>query len=97
MRRLRGLLAGSDGVVPFGVKLVASDVEARHLGVADFNALLIMACVEHALDLQAGRSGGGADQLDNSEAVGERSAAPVLRDVAEQPMLDLIPLCAAET
>jgi vitamin B12/bleomycin/antimicrobial peptide transport system ATP-binding/permease protein len=34
----------------------------------------------------------GADQLDHGKAIGERSAAPVLRDVAEQPVLDLVPL-----
>ena len=51
--------------------------------------------VERALDLEPGPCGGRADQLDHGEAVGQRAAAPVLRDVAEQPMLDLVPLRGA--
>jgi len=38
-----------------------------------------------------------ADQFDDGEAIGQRPAAPVLGDVTEQPVLDLVPLCAAET
>ena len=77
------------------MELVARDVEAFHLGFADLDALLVAACVEYALDFQTGHCGGRADQLDHGKAIGERSATPVLRDVAKQAVLDLVPLRGA--
>jgi len=77
------------------MELIAGDVEAFHFGVADLDALLVAAGVEDALDFQTGLGGRGTNQLDHSKAIGERSAAPVLRDVAEQAVLDLVPLRCA--
>jgi hypothetical protein len=37
-----------NGVVPFGVEDVADDVETRHLGFADLDALLVGARVKRA-------------------------------------------------
>jgi hypothetical protein len=74
------------------MKDIASDVEALHLGIADLDSLLIGARVERAFNFQTGLGGRRADQLNHGEAVGERLAAPVLRDVTEQPVLDLVPL-----
>src|SRR5271165_4312015 len=79
--------AWGDGVVPFGMEVVADDVQRRHLGVADLDALLVDAGIEGALDLQSGFCGRRADQLDDGEAIGQGPAAPVLRDVAEHAML----------
>ena len=80
-----------DGVVPFGMEVVADDVQRRHLGVADLDALLVDAGIEGAFDLQSGFCGRCADQLDDGEAIGQGPAAPVLRDVAEHAMFDLVP------
>ena len=77
--------------------MIAGDVEASHCGFADLYALLVAARVEGALDLQTGFGRGRADQFDDGKTIRKRPAAPVLRDMAEQPVLDLIPLCAAET
>ena len=79
------------------MELIAGDVEAFHLGFADLDTLLVGAGVECALDRETGFGRGRADQFDDGKAIRERPAAPVLRDVAEQPVLDLVPLCAAET
>jgi hypothetical protein len=62
------------------------------------SALLILmpflgARVECALDFQTGLGRRRADQLDHGKVIGERPATPVLRDVAEQPVLDLVSLC----
>src|SRR5262245_1934890 len=84
-----------DGVVPLRMERIAGDVEGGHLGVADLDAFLVGALVEQAFDLEAGLGGRGADQLDDCNAIGERAAAPVLRDVAEQAVLDLVPLRGA--
>src|SRR5580700_8635806 len=73
------------------MELITGDVEAFHCGFADFDALLVAARVERAFDLQTGRGGRGPDQFDDGNASCQRPAAPVLRDVAEQPVLDLVP------
>jgi hypothetical protein len=51
--------------------------------------------VERAFDLQAGLGGRRGNQLDHGHAIDEGAPAPGLRDVAEQAMLDLIPLRGA--
>jgi hypothetical protein len=71
---------------------VAGDVEGLHLGIADLDALFVGARVERAFDFQSGFGRSGADQLDDGDAVGQRPAAPVLRDVAEQAVLYAVPL-----
>jgi hypothetical protein len=65
------------------MELIALDVEAFHLGVADFDALVVGSRVECAFDLETGFGRGCGDQCDDSQPIRERSAAPVLRDVAE--------------
>ena len=81
------------------MELITGDVEAFHCGFADFDALLVAARVERAFDLQTGRGGRGPDQFDDGKAICQRPAAPVLRDVAEQPVLDpcSISMCRADS
>src|SRR5258708_25094722 len=74
------------------MELVALNVEAFHLGVADFDAFLVGSRVECALYFETGFGRGCGDQFDDGQPIRERSAAPVLRDVAEQTLLDLVPL-----
>ena len=76
---------------------VALDVESLHLGIGDFDALFVGCSVERAFDFQAGFGGRRSDQLDDGQAIGQGPRTPVLRDVAEPAMFDLVPLCAAET
>ena len=76
---------------------VAADIEGIHLGVADLDALLVGALVKNAFDLQSCFGRGCRNQFDDGGAALQWPAAPVLGDVTEQPVLDLVPLCAAET
>ena len=46
------------------MELIACDVDAFHLGLADLDALLVAARIECALDFQAGLGRRRADQLD---------------------------------
>src|SRR5580704_12161583 len=71
---------------------IALDVERLHLGIADFDTFLVGRGVERALDFQAGFGRRRSYQLDYRHAIDEWSPAPSLRDVAEQAVLDLIPL-----
>src|SRR5260370_6823335 len=70
---------------------VTTDVEAFHLSVADFDGFCVGRGVEDALDFEACLGRGRRDELDHGGAIRERPAAPVLRDAAEQAMLDLVP------
>src|SRR3984893_18040017 len=74
---------------------VAADVESVHFGVGDLDALLIGPLIERTLDLEPGFGGGRGDQLDHCGAAEEWLGAPVLRDVAEQPVLDFVPFRCA--
>src|SRR5271154_5366863 len=102
-RRLREISAstwcfagtGLDGVIPLGMEGVAFDVEGRHFGVADSDALFIGIGVEFAADRQSRLGCGRRDQLDDRRPAGERPATPILRDVAEQAVVDLVPLGCA--
>ena len=76
---------------------VAADFESLHFGIGDLDALLIGPLIKRTLDLEPGFGCRRGDQLDHCSAADEWLGAPVLRDVAEQPVLDLVPLCAAET
>ena len=74
---------------------ITSDVEAFHLGVADLDAFLVDRRVEDGLDFEPGRGCGGCDQIDDRSMIGERPAAPILRNMAEQAVLDLVPFRGA--
>jgi hypothetical protein len=53
---------------------------------------LVAAGIERTLDFQTGLGCGRSDQLDHGKAICHRSAAPILRNVTEHPVLDLVPL-----
>src|SRR5262250_279668 len=74
---------------------VASYVEGIDLGIADLYALLVCSLIENTFDLQSLLGGGCGDQFDDGSAALQWPAAPVLRDVAEQTVLDLVPLGSA--
>jgi hypothetical protein len=76
---------------------VATHVETFHLGVGDLDAFLVDPRIEGALNFEPGLGGCRRDDLDDGGVVSERPTAPILRDAAEQAVLDLVPLCAAET
>src|SRR3954452_17712798 len=84
--------AWSDGVVPLRVELVALDIEARHLLVANLDPLRIAPRVQHAVHCQPARRRSRGNQIHDGRMADERAASPSLGDVAEQAMLDLVPL-----
>jgi hypothetical protein len=79
------------------MELIAGDVEGFHYGFAHLDALAVAARIDCAFDLETGLGRRCSDQLDYGQAIRERPATPILCDVAEQAVFDLIPLCAAET
>jgi hypothetical protein len=77
------------------MECVALDVESFHFGIGDLDSLFVGCSVERALDFQAGFGGGRGNQLDDGQAIGQGPRTPVLRDVAEHAMFDLVPLRGA--
>src|SRR3954465_14307831 len=75
--------AWGDGVVPLRVELVALDVEACHLRVADLDPLGVAARVEDAVHCQPCRGRGRGNQVDDGRMARERVAAPTRASTAE--------------
>src|SRR4051812_16211551 len=73
---------------------IALEVEGCQLGVGHLDAFLVGVGVEFTADGQAGLGRRAGDEVDHDKAAGERRRTPVLRDVTEQAVLDLVPLCA---
>src|SRR3954452_23218975 len=76
--------SGCDGVVPLRVEVIAGDLEGRHLGIADLDALGIGCRVEFAGDGEAGVSRSRSDQFDDRQVAGQGSCPPVLRNVGKE-------------
>src|SRR5674536_210029 len=70
---------------------VAGDVEGGHFGVADLDAFGVGVFVEFAANGETGFCRRRRDQFDDGGSAGQRTPAPVLRNVTEQAMLDLVP------
>src|SRR5712691_5843456 len=85
----------SNSVVPFWMEGVTCDVKRLHLGIADLDALLVIARIKRAFDPEAGFGCRCSDGLDHGKTTCEGSGAPVLGNVTEQAMLDFVPLRGA--
>ena len=84
-----------DDVVPIAVKACGFDVEGTELGLGELDAERIGPFVECGFDGQAGLGGCVRDEVDD-DVVGEQgTTSPVLRDVAEHAVLNLVPLTRA--
>src|SRR3954451_4830057 len=66
--------------------------QPRELLVTDLDRDFVMIGVQGSLHDQARARRGTGDQADDRLEAEQRPATPVLRDEAEQPVLDLVPL-----
>lgn len=64
-------------------------------GVGDFDFLGITALAELGADLESLPGGGVGDQVHDDLVAHQRSASPVLGDMAEDAVFDLVPLAGA--
>ena len=69
--------------------------EFAHFRAGDDMTRRVAPLVQLRLHPQAGRRARVADQVDDGLKGAEGTASPVLRDVTEQAMLDLVPLAGA--
>ena len=73
------------------MKSVAFDIQRGHFGVAHLDAFGVGLGVEFAADLQTCLGGGCGNEFHHGGPARQRSPAPILRDVAKQAVLDLVP------
>jgi hypothetical protein len=85
-------VVGLDGVVPFAVEFIQSNLDRVHFGIGNGNPFWVGVRVEFAQDLQTRLRCRGADQIDDDLITYQRFGTPVLRDEREQPMFDFVPL-----
>src|SRR5256885_12405942 len=83
---------GTDCVIPFAMERSFLNLYGREFLVGHLDPGGIGVGVQLRLDMQPGLGLRVPDQVDDHGATQQRLAAPVLRDVAKHPMLDLVPL-----
>src|SRR5579859_3878941 len=79
-------------IIPFAVIWMALDAARRELFITHFTALFVHRFVQPSIHFQSRFGRRVADHLDNDLGRLQRPALPVRRDVAEQPVFDLVPL-----
>ncbi len=77
------------------MEFVAPEVYIFKVGIADLDAGFIGVLVQRGLYSQASVSGDVANQIDHYLPAQQRSPSPVVSDVAEHPVLDLVPFAGA--
>jgi hypothetical protein len=74
---------------------VGNEVELTHFRVWDLDSGFVVLWDEVGADREAGFRFGGTDKIEDLVDVGEEFASPVFADLAEQAVLDGIPLGSA--
>ena len=83
---------GVDGVVAIGLDLVGIEVEPLHLAIGDPDALGVLFLHQVSAHGEAGGGAGGTKVLQDQLIAFEGAALPVLADLAEEAVLDGVPL-----
>lgn len=83
---------GKDGVVPVGTGRASFEEDLRHLVVRDLRSPGVTLPDECCPDLESRRCLGRANELEDGLVVPQGLTGPVAADVAEQLVLDGIPL-----
>ena len=82
-------------MIPIAMKLVSLQRQAFHVGFGDLDTGWIVVLVQLRLDAKPLAGSGPSDEVDDRLEARERFPPPVLCDVAEEPVFDLVPLARA--
>ena len=85
------MLLRADGVIPFAVESIALDFDVGHLCVRHLDFGRIMFAVQNAAHFETGVRARVGYQVHNHSVGQQRPATPVLTDVREQAVFDLVP------
>ena len=77
------------------MKLGQLEIESAEFGVGNLQADRIDASIQFGADLQSCLCRRVRDQIDDDVVTHQWSATPILSDVAEHAMLDLVPLAGS--
>src|SRR3954452_913561 len=72
-------------------------MEGGHFAVTDLDTWRVDSGIDLAFDVEPSSGGSRGDKLHDDLIANQRLATPVLGDEREQPVLDLVPLCALLT
>src|SRR4029453_16276474 len=86
--------SGSDRVIPCRADWMVLNMERGHLSVRNLLAGRIVARIEDRLHDQASGGLRATNECDHCVPSPQRHAGPIAADLAEQPMLDGVPLRA---
>ena len=75
------------------MEVVPRDGEAVHLFAGHLDPLLVLGWIDFTGNGQAGR--GCCNQLDDGQPAGQGPATPILKNITEEPVLDLVPFRGA--
>ena len=81
-----------DCVVPLAMEGRSCNAEFIHFIISDFDPSRIFARIERGFDREASGCSDASNELDDRLMIGQGSAAPVLRNMAEEAVFDLVPL-----
>src|SRR6266850_2490778 len=84
-----------DRVVPIAVKLGVLEIQRIEFRIGYFDPGWIFSRVQLGANAQTGTGFRVRDQVNNDLVTDQRAGAPVLGDVAEHTMLDLVPFAGA--
>ena len=79
-------------VVPFAVEFVWRELDRGEFSVADFDPFGIRPLIQRRLDFQPALGRGRPNKFNDHFVAHQGPPAPVLRDVTEHSMFDLVPL-----
>jgi hypothetical protein len=82
-------------IVPIAMKLVSLQCQALHVGFGDLDASWVVVLVQLRLDAKPLAGSGTSDEVDDRLEARERFSSPVLCNVAEEPVFDLVPFARA--
>ena len=80
-----------NGVVPVSMKVVWNKSQGLHIGVRNLDSERIRTRVEFRFHRETGRRPHVANELHDRLVIEQRSPTPVLRDVADESVLNLVP------
>ena len=77
------------------MEIILSQRQSLHFCLRDLDARRIVLLVQPRLDAQTSGSPRSPDEIDDCLKTGQWLAPPVLGDVTEEPMFDLVPLAGS--
>ena len=77
------------------MEMVTANANLTELFFSNFDSCGVFVCIEFTSDSQPRTGGCGGNEIDNNLMADKRLASPVLTDVGEEPMFDLVPFTGA--